>query len=744
MRTLGSSLHCLFLLITAFGLCAYCGAARAQTALLVPPLANPNLDIVRSGRVDALLRLSDGRTLVGGLFDRLGVIERAGTARLLADGSVDPSFATVATATGVVAFALDAQARVYLMTSTRVLRLFENGGTDTAFATIALSSGSFRKLQISGDQLIVGGTFSSINGSVRNNLAKFDLGGNLDASWQPNPDDHVLALHAPGNGFVYVGGNFANIGGTARSGIARVALSGSGAADAWAPTLAQALGTPAVTALESAAGSLYVAGEFTSVNGSARTRLAKLDLAGAGALDGAWLPACSRALSVLRVIGSSLYVAGAANSFSFNASSGAGTLNAVRMARFASAGGGALDVNFAPIVDPSVNDSIIHAIENGDGGGRLLVAGNFSRLTSASVRLGLAALNADGTLDTLSAVPEASLMGGIKTLESNVDGSVFVQGNFVKVNGAERRNLFKLSPNLVVDSQFRPADFSYDAAALQPGVGIFVADSTANRILKLDLITGEPIPGFSALAYTQGVNKLQLAGPHVYVFGSFLFSSITPSIIGFGRIATATGSFDGNFRPTIVGSVTSAHVDSATQSLFLFGFFSSVNSNTRTGMAKLNLSTSVIDSAWNPVLTDTGTPSVASTASDGAGGIFIAGAFSSINGAPCRGPARLLIAGNGVLDANFSCARSTRALKLIIADGAVYATQLLLLSRFALSAGGNADSNWSVPVDTSVDALSQVGNRLLIGGGFKIVSNQTRKTLAALPLIERYLANGFE
>ena len=38
MRTLGSYLHCLFLLITAFGLCAYCGAARAQTPLLVPEM----------------------------------------------------------------------------------------------------------------------------------------------------------------------------------------------------------------------------------------------------------------------------------------------------------------------------------------------------------------------------------------------------------------------------------------------------------------------------------------------------------------------------------------------------------------------------------------------------------------------------------------------------------------------------------------------------------------------------------
>lgn len=109
-----------------------------------------------------------------------------------------------------------------------------------------------------------------------------------------------------------------------------------------------------------------------------------------------------------------------------------------------------------------------------------------------------------------------------------------------------------------------------------------------------------------------------------------------------------------------------------------------------------------------------------------------------------EGPARLLIAGAGTVDAAFNCVRSNRALKLIFADGAVYGTEFLLLNRFAANGSGTIDSNWSVPIDASIDALEQVGNRLLIAGNFKSVSNQTRKTMAALPLVERYLATGFE
>lgn len=231
MKSWNPCLRRLSLLIAPLCLCACFSTASAQTPLLVPPFANPNLDILRSGRVDALLKLSDGRTLVDGLYDRLGSVERAGTTRLLADGSVDAAFTTATNANNALGFALDSQARVYVMTSTRVLRLLENGSSDTGFAVVSLSSGTFRKLQISADQLIVAGVFSSISGNARTNLAKFDLSGNLDTNWQPNPDGNVLALHAPGNGFIYVGGSFANIGGAARTSLARIALVGTGVAD---------------------------------------------------------------------------------------------------------------------------------------------------------------------------------------------------------------------------------------------------------------------------------------------------------------------------------------------------------------------------------------------------------------------------------------------------------------------------------------------------------------------------------
>jgi hypothetical protein len=719
-------------------------SGNAQSTLLVPPLSAPNLDIVRSGRVDQVLRLNDGRFLVGGVFDRLGNVERAGTARLFADGSVDSAFVVPSTANFAKAFAVDGLGRVYVMTGIRIVRLLESGAPDTSFNVITLATGTFNAMAISADQLFAAGSFSTVAGQPRINAAKFDLTGALDTTWSPNPDAEVSDLLAPGNGFVYLSGGFSNVGGAARAGLARVALTGNGAADTWAPTLLQTAGTPRVTAQGHNGTSLFISGDFSSVNGAARSRLAKLDLGGTGALDSAWIGALSRPATVLRVIGTSLYVGGIENGFRATASSGASSLVDTRLARFAISGTGVLDTTFSVVSDPTPNGPIVNSIEQADASGRIVIGGNFSRLTTANARLGLAALNTDGSLDALSAMPEALLAGTISAMDTDVDGSIFVSGNFVKVNGAERRSLFKLTPNRLVDALFRPADFEYQAAALRPGSAIYAADATTKQIRKLSTSSGDPIAGFAPLSYTQSILRMQTAGQHIYVMGSFLFTGITPSISNFGRISFAADSFDGTFRPSFNGTPSSASVDTGSNSLLLFGTFTSVNAVARSGLAKFDATTGAFDTLWNPQLVSPSTNNVSAALPDGSGGLYVAGSFTSINGNPCRAPARLFIAGTGNLDSAFACTRDNSVTAMTLADGALYGVDLFSILRYPISAGGNSDANWTAVLDNTSRILARSGNQLMIAGDFKTVSGVARKTIAALPLIERFFANGFE
>ena len=77
-------------------LCAALLPSFAQAQLNTPVLPQPSIDPVAAGKTDTLLRLPDGKILVGSNtlqgFDRLGTASVADCARLAIDGSVDLSF----------------------------------------------------------------------------------------------------------------------------------------------------------------------------------------------------------------------------------------------------------------------------------------------------------------------------------------------------------------------------------------------------------------------------------------------------------------------------------------------------------------------------------------------------------------------------------------------------------------------------------------------------------------------------
>jgi hypothetical protein len=73
--------------------------------------------------------------------------------------------------------------------------------------------------------MLVGGSFSSVNGAVRNNFARVHANGGLDTLYATgnSPNNEVQTIVDQGSGRVVIGGNFSLVGNTPRSGIARVA-----------------------------------------------------------------------------------------------------------------------------------------------------------------------------------------------------------------------------------------------------------------------------------------------------------------------------------------------------------------------------------------------------------------------------------------------------------------------------------------------------------------------------------------
>ena len=725
---------------------ALLGGSSLQAQTNIPVLVTPDIDPVVGGNVTVLSRISDGRILVGGDFQRLGSLAANGCGRLLPDGSVDSSVQCARA--NADHFAQDSSGRVYALRSiigTAVLvRLLENGSLDPSFAAGG-SDGTISSMAIVDDLIYVGGTFATFNGQPRTRLARLDLNGALDPGWTPTADGTVSSLLAPGDGFLYLAGGFSSISGSGRDGLARL-LPATGAVDAWHPLIAGTGVVFPITAMDTDGSHLYLSGAFTAVQGLPRARLAKLGLDAAATVDADWAPQILSAPDpsgprLITVIGSQVYLGATGGGITLGSN---GDIASGRLLRVGRSGSAVLDLGFDPFADvtgSSSNGPL--SLIGGDGGGRLFVGGQISQLSQGAIRLGLAALNADGSVDALSALTEALVPGNVANLAFDpATASTYVQGTFLKVNGVPRQSLIRLLASGAVDGGFRPAPARYSAVAFVNNA-VYAADDDARLLRKLDPLSGDPVPGHTPVAYTQTISQIRIEGDHAYLFGNFVLSGITPQLARFARLDLASDSIDQAFRftPNSGASILLMARDANSSSLFLSGNFTTLNGTAVGRVARIDSNTLAIDAAFAPVI-----PAVPSAMlSDDLGGLWLHGVFSTINGQTCRGPARLLIATQGGLDPAFSCNRGfLGGGSMALARDSVYVKGINAISRFVRSAGGSADPDWVIANPPSALGLAVFGDRLFAHGDYSGIAGTNRRSLAAFPLVEYFGRSGFE
>ncbi|HYT39350.1 MAG TPA: hypothetical protein VEN99_07560, partial [Acidimicrobiia bacterium] len=159
-------------------------------------------------------------------------------------------------------------------------------------------------------------SFTKLGGAARNDLgAVATTGAGATDAWNPNAGQPALTVAiappstapAASPGVVFGGGTFASVNGTARANLAAFDAA-SGVLD----TGFVANTDKTVRTIVPAPGgaSLFIGGLFKKVNGVTRTRLAKVNAA-TGALDGAWVPKASGEVKALAVAGTRVYAAGA-------------------------------------------------------------------------------------------------------------------------------------------------------------------------------------------------------------------------------------------------------------------------------------------------------------------------------------------------------------------------------------------------------------------------------------------------
>jgi uncharacterized delta-60 repeat protein len=238
--------------------------------------------------VRALALQPDGRVLIGGTFTTVAGQSRPRLARLHADGSLDTSFNPGTGANDyprALAVLPDGKILVAGRFTTfngaahgRIVRLMPGGAVDPMFNAGSGADKQIRALAVLPDgRLYIGGHFESFNGTNRSTVARLFSDGGLDLSFdQGNPDnDTVQTLVAEPGGKVWIGGLFLQAGGQPRTLIAQ--LNADGTAD---PVVNLALDNQPgdeifALALQSD-GLLLMSGEFRSVNGVTRHRLARV------------------------------------------------------------------------------------------------------------------------------------------------------------------------------------------------------------------------------------------------------------------------------------------------------------------------------------------------------------------------------------------------------------------------------------------------------------------------------------
>lgn len=265
------------------------------------PVAHPN--------VQWLVVQPDGKIVIGGLFTVAGGISRNSIARLNPDGSVDGGFDPGSGGRGAMALQSDGKVIVsqYYLNgygSSEIAspaRLNSDGSLDTSFNSgppPENDNGSVRPvgtLAVQTDgKVVIGGSFSRVNGLPREAIARLNPNGSLDASFSPTVRSRNGSEVATGfvriatlqsNGKIIIAGNFNEVNGITRNRMARLNPDGSvdTTFDPGSGAFGQGFGNSGESILAIAIqidGKIIIGGTFSQVNSVGRNRIARLNADG--------------------------------------------------------------------------------------------------------------------------------------------------------------------------------------------------------------------------------------------------------------------------------------------------------------------------------------------------------------------------------------------------------------------------------------------------------------------------------
>ncbi|MGA2177765.1 MAG: immunoglobulin domain-containing protein [Verrucomicrobiota bacterium] len=242
-------------------------------------------------------------------------------------------------------------------------------------------------------------------------------------------------------------------------------------------------------------GDIVIGGDFTYVNGTTRTRVARLNPD--GSVDTGFVPtnAISAPVLALAVQSDNKVIIGG------NFSSGSFPAWNARLNT-----DGTVDTVFSSYPNGPVNAIAVQT------DGKIVIGGAFTTVNGAS-RYRVARLNSDGSLDNVFQNGLNGASGAVRCLEIQPDGKILIGGDFTSVNNTSCSFIGRLNTNGTLDTGFVSspgANGSVYAIAVQPDGSVVIGGAfTAYASASLSHVARLYADGTRDTSfYTFGINNL--------------------------------------------------------------------------------------------------------------------------------------------------------------------------------------------------------------------------------------------
>ncbi len=288
----------------------------------------------------------------------------------------------------------------------------------------------------------------------------------------------VYATVVQPDGKVIIGGNFTSVNGETRNRIAR--LNPDGTLDPTFAAISVDSGGIYAIALQPD-GKIVIGGAFSHIDGTPRDTLARLNAD--GTLDRSFSPVEMSGFYLWQILSIALQPDGKILiGGEFTRVNGQRRSNIARLNP-----DGSLDLAFTPLAgDSGVTFARVRKLVV-QPDGKILVGGLFNSFNDSNEHIELFRLNADGSLDSNFPVIDRTQGAEVSSIAVQPDGKIVIVGSFSSIDGVPRRGIARLNPDGILDTSFVPPYTVYGSKdlALQADGKVLLGAGAITR-LNLD------------------------------------------------------------------------------------------------------------------------------------------------------------------------------------------------------------------------------------------------------------------